>query len=151
MLILLIIITIAIMVGFEKLYINDSYSDWGLHRMFTFPILIFEIIALIIFIASLVSCRVIDDKIKLYEKQNKNIEEKIEIVVKQYMDFEKDTFKELKSDTYINLVNLYPELKTDKMIQQQIDLYIKNNEEITALKESKIDETIYKWWIYFGK
>lgn len=151
MIILLIIITIAIMIGFEKLHISDEYSYWELHRIFTIPILICEIIALILFVTLIVSCRVIDEKIQLYEKQNKSIEEKIEVVVKQYMDFEKDTFKELKQDSYINLVNLYPELKTDKMIQQQIDLYTKNNEEITSLKESKINKTIYKWWVYFGK
>ena len=113
--------------------------------------LIIIFIALLIMISSLVNCRIIDDKIKLYQKQNKDIEEKIKVVVKQYMDYETNTYKELKSDSYITLVNLYPELKSDKMVQQQIDLYTKNNKEITELKEQKINETIYKWWIFFGK
>lgn len=151
MLILLLVITIAIMIYFEKLNRKHSYDGWDMHRIITIPILIFEFGALLIMILLLISCRVVDDKIKLYENQNKNIEEKIEVVVKQYMDFEKDTFKELKPDSYINLVNLYPELKTDKMVQQQIDLYTQNNEHITSLKEQKIEKTIYKWWVYFGK
>lgn len=151
MLILLLVITIAIIIFFEILHVKDSWTDWDLHRIITIPILIIIFITLLIMIGSLVNCRIIDDKIKLYQKQNKDIEEKIEVVVKQYMDYETNTYKELKSDSYITLVNLYPELKSDKMVQQQIDLYTKNNKEITELKEQKINETIYKWWIYFGK
>lgn len=151
MLILSLIIIIGIMIFFEYKYNNDYGVDWELHRIITIPILIIIFIALLIMIGSLVECRIIDEKIKLYQKQNKDIEEKIEVVVKQYMDYETNTYKELKSDSYITLVNLYPELKSDKMVQQQIDLYTKNNEKITELKEQKINKTIYKWWIYFGK
>lgn len=151
MLILLLVITIVIMVVCEKRYRKDEFSDWDMHKIITIPILIVIVIALLIVTGLIVECRVIDNKIKLYEKQNKNIEEKIEVVVKQYMNYETDTFKELKSDSYITLVNLYPELKSDKMVQQQIDLYTENNEYITELKSQKINKTIYKWWIYFGK
>ena len=151
MLILSLIIVIGLMIFFEYKYNNDYGVDWDLHRIITIPILIIIFIALLTMIGSLVECRIIDEKIKLYQKQNKDIEEKIEVVVKQYMDYETNTYKELKSDSYITLVNLYPELKSDKMVQQQIDLYTKNNEKITDLKEQKINKTIYKWWIYFGK
>lgn len=151
MLILSLIIVIGLMIFFEILHVKDSWTDWDLHRIITIPILIIIFIALLIMIGSLVDCRIVDEKIKLYQKQNKDIEEKIEIVVKQYMDYETNTYKELKSDSYITLVNLYPELKSDKMVQQQIDLYTKNNEKITDLKEEKINKTIYRWWIYFGK
>lgn len=113
-------------------------------------ILISEIIALVYCICCLVSFRVIDDKIELYASQNKQIEEKVEIVVKEYMNYEEETFKELKSDSYINLVNLYPELKSDEMIKKQMEVYISNNEKITSLKEQKLNKTLYKWWIYFG-
>ena len=109
------------------------------------------LIFLITCIDGIVSGRVIDKKIYLYKNQNKNIEKKIELVVKEYKNFEKDTFTELKSESYITLVNLYPELKSDKMVQQQINLYTKNNKKITELKEEKINITIYKWWVYFGK
>lgn len=109
------------------------------------------LIFLIVCIDGIVSGRVIDKKINLYKEQNKNIEQKIELVVREYKNFEKDTFTELKSDSYITLVNLYPELKSDKMVQQQINLYTKNNKKITELKEEKINITVYKWWVYFGK
>lgn len=68
------------------------------------------------------------------------------------MKHEQDTFTELKTDTsYITLVTLYPELKSDELIKSEINLYEKNNKKIIALKEQKIDKTIYKWWLYFGK
>ena len=42
-------------------------------------------------------------------------------------------------------------LKSDKLIEKEIDLYEKNNKNIIKLKEQKINEKIYKWWLYFGK
>ena len=110
-----------------------------------------EIIVSIFLLHSLVSMRVIDNKIKLYKSQNKEIENKIEITVKNYMEYEGNTYKELKSDNYIQLVNLYPDLKADQLVQQQMTLYTDNNNKIIKLKEDKINKTIYKWWLYFGR
>ena len=101
---------------------------------------------------SLVDLTVIDEKIELYSNQNKDIENKVEVVVKQYMEHENKTFAELKTDeSYITLVTLYPDLKSDKLIENEIKLYEENNKKITKLKEQKINGKIYKWWIYFGK
>lgn len=149
MIILLIVLTIII-TTLITIYVVDDY-DVEIPISMGGVLLIVEIIALLIFTHKLISFRVIDDKIELYKKQNKNIEEKIELVVKEYKDFEKDTFINLKADSYITLVNLYPELKSDEMVKRQIDLYEKNNKKITSLKEEKINKTIYRWWVYFGK
>ena len=143
---LIVIIILTIIIGIFMFYLVEEASF-----IISIPILAAEIIALICCINSLVGIRVIDEKIELYTNQNKQIEEKVEMVVKEYMNYEGETFKELKSDSYITLVNLYPELKSDEMIKQQINLYASNNEEITSLKEQKLNKTIYKWWIYFGK
>ena len=110
-----------------------------------------EIIIMGYLIGSIVNGRVIDDKIKLIEKQNKDIEEKVEVTVKTYMNFEKDTLTEFKTDSYIQLVNLYPDLKSNELIQNQINLYEKNNKKITELKTDKLNISNYKWWVYFGK
>lgn len=110
-----------------------------------------EIIIMGCLIGSIVNGRVIDDKIKLIEKQNKDIEEKVEVTVKTYMNFEKDTLTEFKTDSYIQLVNLYPDLKSNELIQNQINLYEKNNKKITELKTDKLNISNYKWWVYFGK
>lgn len=110
-----------------------------------------EIIIMGCLIGSIVNGRVIDSKIKLIEKQNKDIEEKVEVTVKTYMNFEKDTLTEFKTDSYIQLVNLYPDLKSNELIQNQINLYEKNNKKITELKTDKLNISNYKWWVYFGK
>ena len=149
MIILLIVLTIIITTLITIYVVDDYYAEIPISVGGV--LLIVEIIALLIFTHKLISFRVIDDKIELYKKQNKNIEEKIELVVKEYKDFEKDTFINLKADSYITLVNLYPELKSDEMVKRQIDLYEKNNKKITSLKEEKINKTIYRWWVYFGK
>lgn len=151
MLLLILIIIIGIIIFCEYKYRQESYGNcWDMHRLITLPLLIVDAVAILVLLALLIECRVVDGKIELYQNQNKEIEQKIEITVKQYMDFETNTYGELKSDSYINLVSLYPELKADKLVQQQIELYTKNNETITSLKEDKINKTLYKWWIYFG-
>lgn len=149
MIILLIVLTIII-TTLITIFVFDDYDEEIPISVGGF-LLVVEIIALLICIHKLISFRVIDDKIELYKKQNKNIEEKIELVVKEYKDFEKDTFTNLKADSYITLVNLYPDLKSDEMVKKQIDLYEENNKKITSLKEEKINKTIYRWWVYFGK
>ena len=144
MLILLIVITIGFIILFSFTDIEELVAAM-------IVILGIEIIALLICAGCLVNTRVIDEKIELYEKQNKEIENKIEITVKNYMEYEGNTFKELKPESYIQLVNLYPDLKADQLIQQQMNLYISNNEKIISLKENKKNKTVYKWWLYFGK
>lgn len=106
---------------------------------------------LVYLLSKLIGMRVINEKIELYTNQNNEIENKIAVVVKQYMEHENKTFKDLKTDTsYITLTTLYPELKSDKLIEKEIDLYEANNEKIITLKEQKINERVYKWWVYFG-
>lgn len=93
----------------------------------------------------------IDQKITMYEEENARIEESIDITVKNYMNFEAATYTELKDDDAINLVALFPELKSDSMVQQQIEIYVANNQKIKELKESKIDLSKARWKLYFGK
>ena len=82
---------------------------------------------------------------------NASIEESINVTVKSYMDFEASTYGELKDKDAINLVSLFPELKSDTLVQKQIEVYIANNDKIKELKEEKIELTKSKWLLYFGK
>ena len=52
-----------------------------------------------------------DQKIKLYTEQNKDIENKVAIVVDKYLEHEKDTYATLKPKTKITLASTYPELQ----------------------------------------
>ena len=45
---------------------------------------------------------------------------------------------------------MYPELKSDKLVEEQISVYEENNKKIRELKEDKIDLKVKKWWLYFG-
>ncbi len=93
---------------------------------------------------------VANSKIEMYEKENTKIETQIGDLVKKYMEFESDTYKEFKNESSITLVNMYPELKSDELVQKQINIYLENNNKIKELKEQNIDFKIGKWLFYFG-
>ena len=150
MLIILILISIAIIILGLFVYPNDEEIGTFITGAGIIGFII-KIIGLICCISSLVGARVIDQRIELYQNKNKEIEEKMEIVVKNYMEYEGNTYKELKTDSYIQLINIYPDLKADQLVKQQINLYIENNNKIIQLKEEKMNKTIYRWWVYFGK
>ena len=92
-----------------------------------------------------------DEKLRMYIEENAKIESQIEVAVEKYMNHESDTFASVSPDSAISLVALYPELKSDALISSQIDVYTKNNEKIVYLKESKINASVARWWLYFGK
>ena len=99
----------------------------------------------------LVNGRTIDRRIQMYVEQNQTIETSISDLVAAYMDYESETFANLSPDSAITLVSMYPELKSDSLVEQQCNLYIENNRKITELKENAIKLSSYKWWLYFGK
>ena len=94
---------------------------------------------------------IIDDKIEMYEEENEAIEQSIDIVVKSHMNYEASTYGELKDKDAINLVSIIPELKSDELVQKQIEVYVDNNDKIKELKEKKIELSESKWFLYFGK
>lgn len=118
---------------------------------------IFGIITVIFFIWTFVLINTvgtgstIERKIAMYQEENSAIEESIDITVKSYMDFETSTYIELKDKDAINLVSLFPELKSDTLVQRQIDVYVTNNKKIKELKEAHIDLSKAKWKLYFGR
>lgn len=118
---------------------------------------IFGIITVIFFIWTFVLINTvgtgstIERKIAMYQEENSAIEESIDITVKSYMDFETSTYIELKDKDAINLVSLFPELKSDTLVQRQIDVYVTNNKKIKELKEAQIDLSKAKWKLYFGR
>ena len=113
---------------------------------------IFGIIALIIVISMGINAYdmfVIDDKIKLYEEENKNIESEITTIVNNYQGYEKDIISSL-ADMETIVIKI-PELKSSELVKTQIQLYVDNNNKIKELKEKKVDAKVYKWLLYFGK
>lgn len=94
---------------------------------------------------------VLDDIISMYEEENERIEEQIAITVKEYQEYETEIFTDVAPDSPITMVSIYPELKSDKLVQSQIDTYLENNKTIKQLKEEKLNGSVYRWWLYFDK
>lgn len=102
-------------------------------------------------VTDIVKLRVIDDQIAMYQEENTNIEDQIAATVKQYQEYETEIFTEVAPESSITLVALYPELKSDTLVQKQIEVYTANNQKIKELKEKQITGSVKRWWLYFGK
>lgn len=76
----------------------------------------------------------------MYQEENAIIEQDINRIVEEYLKHEQDTFAELKTEeSSITLVTLFPELKSDTLVQQQLEIYVANNVKIKRLREERID------------
>lgn len=150
MIIVLIVLTIlAIVLGFITV---DDYDGISLTSFIGAVILgIFDAIIIVTIIYYYTNGITAKPKIKMYEEENTRIEEKINTLVLNYMEYEGKTLKEFKTDNSMLLVNLYPDLKSDKLVEEQIKIYNDNNKKIKELKEYEIDLKIGKWLLYFGK
>lgn len=113
-------------------------------------VLIVALIACVCLCVDVSNLAVIDTKIEMYQEENTKIETQIAETVKQYQQYESDIFKDISPDSSITLVALYPELKSDTLVQKQIEVYMANNAKIKELKESKINGNVNRWWLYFG-
>jgi len=147
-LILAVLIVIAAISGYIS-YKND------LDSFISFITCVFSVIGIIIvsvwlFIEVIVIAegRYINEKISVYQNENTIIENDIKNIVERYMDFEHDTYKEFAN--LESLITLYPDLKSNELVNKQIEIYISNKKEIKELKEEQINIKSHKWLVYFG-
>lgn len=110
----------------------------------------FALLGLIIVGVNVKSLSVIDDRIAMYEEENTRIEQQIADVVEQYQKYETDIFMEVAPESAVTMVSLYPELKSDSLVQAQIEVYVENNKTIKNLRDKEINGNVYRWWLYFG-
>lgn len=99
----------------------------------------------------LVNSKDVDERIAMYEEQNAKIEAQVSEAVELYMTHEDEVFDKAKADSSITLVSLYPELKSDTLMQELTSTYTDNNKKICELKEEKITAKRAKFWLYFGR
>ena len=145
-----ILLLIAGLIGIGTCRYNEE-TVWSGIMLFASLLIACNIIAMFFLINNCKQLDILDRKIEMFQEENKNIESSIDVLVKQYMNHEKDTLTDFKSESSITLVNLYPELKSNELVQQQLNIYVENNNKIKSLKEKKLDYLISKWWLYFGK
>lgn len=131
----------------------NSYDDFigGCTIGVGVVIFVIALIVAIILGVSVGKLDTVDERIAMYEEENTEIEEQIAEVVASYQEYETGIFKEVAPESAMTLVALYPDLKSDILVQSQIDIYVKNNETIKELKEEKINGSVTRWWLYFGK
>lgn len=106
-------------------------------------------------IVALQNIKYADAKITICEEENLRIEAQVEATVNHYLEYEQGVFdkidiSEYSGDKLLLISQLYPELKADGLLQKQMDLYVKNNNEIRKLRLEKIDNQKWKFWLYFG-
>ena len=134
MLILLTIIFLALLI----VAANKNWDSAGSFCTIGFGVCI---ITIVILSWNIISGYTLESKINMYMQENQNIEEDMNILVEQYMNYESDTYGNLKNESSITLVSLYPELKADTLVEKQIEIYTENNKKIKELKEKIINIT----------
>lgn len=116
----------------------------------SFIVLIF----LIISITCSIKIPQMEQRIAIYQEENTRIEEQIKTTIQVYQDYEKDIFGDIdldkiSSEKLILLTSIYPELKSDTMVQELIQVYIDNNNQLKELKTKELDYEIWRWWLCF--
>lgn len=148
-----IILPIIIGFGFSiYMYRQDEWDSLAFTGMVLFGIaFIIAAVGSIDLAWNVTSGNHIPEMISMYEEENNQIESQIGELVNKYMEYEGSTFKDLKNEDSVALVSLYPELKSDVLVEKQIEIYTENNKKIKNLKKKQIELSTYKWWLYFGK
>lgn len=91
-----------------------------------------------------------DKKIAVLEERNEFVLKQIEPIINRYLLYESETLEKVSSENIIAL-SMYPELKGNEFLKSQIDIVVKNQDEITKLKLSKAELNVYKLWIFMGE
>jgi len=109
-------------------------------------------VALIVIVGCLVDVTYrTDEMIQIYTEENAEVEKKLENAVQNYMQYEKDIMISVSPDTdTISLISLYPDLKSDKLVESEIETYISNNDKIKELRVNKTMKSTFKFLLFFG-
>ena len=87
-------------------------------------------------------------KITMYQEENKAIDEQVTAAVNSYKEYEKEVIN--NTGEMATVLVRFPELKSNELVNKQIEVYVTNNDKIKNLKLEKIDNQVYRWWLYFG-
>ena len=92
----------------------------------------------------------INSQLEVLESQNEIILSQIEPVIQKALDFESNTYKELKvnPENIITLSQIYPDLKDNSFIQTQLNVILTNQQQITQLKLNRATLNAFHFWIW---
>ena len=155
---ILVILAVSLIIGIVSIIACandwlDLDEFWNLPGVIGFVGVIGSIITAIVLSINVSHLAVIDERIAMYEEENQRIEEQIAAAVSEYQSYETEIFtntSNTNTESAITLVSLYPNLKADTLVQQQIETYVENNKTIRDLKDKAIKGSVDRWWLYFG-
>lgn len=143
-------------------YYNEEYDRALIWLVMTIGAVVIGLIEIVMIIclpfciSNCVTLSTCDKKIAMYQEENENIQSQINQIISNYMEYEQNTYSnaikeiDLNNTDIVVLTQLYPDLKSNEMVNNQINIYQENNKKIKELKEEKINKQISKWWLYFG-
>lgn len=153
--ILLVLGIILLVLGIVFCHITDG-DDIPIACMVIGGILSFICgMCMIFVVCDVITLNHMDERIAIYQEENIRIEEQVKTTVEAYQEYEKEIFgnidlQKISGEKLIILTSVYPELKSDALVQELISVYVENNNQIKELKTKKLDYKVSCWWLYFG-
>lgn len=88
-------------------------------------------------------------KIAVLEQRNEEVLSQIEPVVNKYLEYESSTLMGFKvAVSKVIALSMYPELKGNEMVQEQLNIIKENQKAITELKLEEAGLKAYKIWLF---
>lgn len=156
-------LTVLLVIGISLLILGVVFGhkdDWESGRFITCVCMgtvvsIVCAVVMIFVINDAITYSQMDERIAIYQEENIRIEEQVKTTVEVYQEYEKEIFENIDLDKIsgeklILLTSIYPELKSDTLVQELISVYTENNNQIKELKTKKLDYKVSCWWLYFG-
>lgn len=145
-------ISIALFITGVVLYYQFTRHDdvFYVINVITGTVSVLVLIVIVILFGAIVTKSGVSEKIKLYQNENEEIENTVYTMVKEYMEYEKKTYKEFDKKQAMSYISLYPDLKSNELVAKQVEVYTANKKKLNELKEQQIDREVLKWWLYFG-
>lgn len=144
------LIMIGISIKLYRSYVGFAEDFGAVLGVISGVLLSIVMIAIVVSFVVVHSGMSADAKIMMYQEENKQIEKDIDIIVDNYLQHEEQVFNNVNVENPTLCLQMYPNLKSDKMIINQMKIYTSNNKQIKKLKNTKYNAEVAKWWLYFG-
>lgn len=138
-LILAIIGLIILAIGFV-VYKKQYDASFGFFMVGTCMSVIFGTILIVLICVYSFNKPTINNKIEMYEEENKKVETQLVESVNMWLTHQETTFESISSiDGVTTYLVKYPELKGDSLVNELMETYKNNSKEIKQLKSRKIN------------
>lgn len=145
---LFILTIILLIIGFISFRSYDENVGIGFYIFSA----IFFVITLIVLACYNETKSTCDKRIAVLEERNEVVLKQVEPIVNRYLLYESETLEKVKVNSEnIIALSMYPELKGNEFLKSQIDIVVKNQDEITKIKLSKAELNMFKLWIFMGE